>query len=47
MQNTESDTIALYLKDISRKRLLTKIDEIHYSRKYLRGDNQAKKTLIE
>lgn len=47
MQNTELDMIGLYMKDISSKPLLTKMDEIHYSRKYLRGDNKAKEKLIE
>ncbi|PQJ61866.1 sigma-70 family RNA polymerase sigma factor [Photobacterium angustum] len=47
MKNTEIDMIGLYMKEISSKPLLTKMDEIHYSRKYLRGDNQAKEKLIE
>lgn len=47
MQNTEIDMVGLYMRDISSKPLLTKMDEIHYSRKYLRGDNKAKEMLIE
>ncbi|MCG3864543.1 MULTISPECIES: RNA polymerase sigma factor RpoS [unclassified Photobacterium] len=41
------DIIHLYLKEISEKPLLTKEDEILYSRKSLCGDANSKKVLIE
>lgn len=43
----ESDVVRLYLNDISFKPLLTKADEILYSRKSLLGDERAKRVLIE
>lgn len=43
----ENDVIQLYLRDISMKPLLSKIEEILYSRKALTGDNSAKKVMIE
>ncbi|WP_297480580.1 RNA polymerase sigma factor RpoS [uncultured Photobacterium sp.] len=43
----ETDIIQLYLRDISMKPLLSKIEEILYSRKALTGDNSAKKVMIE
>ncbi|PSW35557.1 RNA polymerase sigma factor RpoS [Photobacterium phosphoreum] len=43
----ESDVVCLYLNDISFKPLLTKADEILYSRKSLLGDERAKRVLIE
>ncbi|PSU84484.1 RNA polymerase sigma factor RpoS [Photobacterium phosphoreum] len=43
----ESDVVRLYLNDISFKTLLTKADEILYSRKSLLGDERAKCVLIE
>lgn len=43
----EADVVRLYLNDISNKPLLTKEDEIQYSRKFLRGDTNAKKILVE
>ncbi|MEC6882742.1 RNA polymerase sigma factor RpoS [Photobacterium piscicola] len=43
----ENDVVRLYLNDISFKPLLTKNDEILYSRKSLLGDAQAKRVLIE
>ena len=43
----ESDVVRLYLNDISFKPLLTKADEILYSRKSLLGDEMAKRVLIE
>lgn len=42
----EADVVRLYLNDISNKPLLTKEDEIQYSRKFLRGDTNAKKYLL-
>lgn len=44
---SETDIIQLYLRDISMKPLLTKIEEILYSRKALRGDRNAKTIMIE
>lgn len=46
-QNFDTDVIQLYLKEIANKPLLTKEDEILYSRKTLRGDSKAKKVMIE
>ncbi|OBU29467.1 RNA polymerase sigma factor RpoS [Photobacterium kishitanii] len=43
----ENDVVRLYLNDISFKPLLTKADEILYSRKSLLGDERAKRVLIE
>ncbi|KAE8177506.1 RNA polymerase sigma factor RpoS [Photobacterium carnosum] len=43
----ENDVVRLYLNDISFKPLLTKADEILYSRKSLLGDAAAKRVLIE
>ncbi len=43
----ESDVVRLYLNEISLKPLLTKSDEILYSRKSLLGDESAKRVLIE
>lgn len=43
----ENDVVRLYLNDISFKPLLTKADEILYSRKSLLGDEMAKRVLIE
>ncbi len=43
----EADVVRLYLNDISNKPLLTKEDEIQYSRKFLMGDSSAKKVLVE
>ncbi len=43
----EADVVRLYLNDISNKPLLTKEDEIQYSRKFLMGDTNAKKILVE
>ncbi|WP_305810138.1 RNA polymerase sigma factor RpoS [Photobacterium kishitanii] len=43
----ENDVVRLYLNDISFKLLLTKADEILYSRKSLLGDERAKRVLIE
>ncbi|OBU14157.1 RNA polymerase sigma factor RpoS [Photobacterium aquimaris] len=43
----ESDVVRLYLNEISLKPLLTKSDEILYSRKSLLGDESAKCVLIE
>ncbi|WP_318523479.1 sigma-70 family RNA polymerase sigma factor [Photobacterium leiognathi] len=47
MQQNEPDTVGLYIQGISGNTLLTPEEEIHYSRKYLRGDESAKKKLIE
>ncbi|WP_305830706.1 RNA polymerase sigma factor RpoS [Photobacterium leiognathi] len=41
------DIVHLYLKDIAEKDLLTKEDEVLYSRKSLTGDENSKKVLIE
>ncbi|SMY16065.1 RNA polymerase sigma factor RpoS [Photobacterium aquimaris] len=46
-QNFDTDVIQLYLRDISMKPLLTKTEEILYSRKALTGDATAKKVMIE
>lgn len=46
-QNFDTDVIQLYLRDISMKPLLTKTEEILYSRKALTGDVTAKKVMIE
>lgn len=43
----ETDVIQLYLRDISMKPLLTKTEEILYSRKVLTGDVSSKNTMIE
>ncbi|MGR5148539.1 RNA polymerase sigma factor RpoS [Photobacterium alginatilyticum] len=43
----ETDVIHLYLQDIAQKPLLSKHDEIQYSRKSLLGDEYAKATMIE
>lgn len=43
----ENDVVRLYLNEISTKPLLTKSDEILYSRKSLLGDESAKRVLIE
>lgn len=43
----ETDVIQLYLRDISMKPLLTKKEEILYSRKALTGDVNAKNIMIE
>ncbi|SMY35209.1 RNA polymerase sigma factor RpoS [Photobacterium andalusiense] len=43
----ENDVVRLYLNEISLKPLLTKSDEILYSRKSLLGDENAKRVLIE
>ena len=43
----ENDVVRLYLNDISFKPLLTKADDILYSRKSLLGDAAAKRVLIE
>lgn len=43
----ETDVIQLYLRDISLKPLLTKNEEILYSRKALTGDVNAKNIMIE
>ncbi|CEO40808.1 RNA polymerase sigma factor RpoS [Photobacterium kishitanii] len=43
----ETDVIQLYLRDISMKPLLTKNEEILYSRKVLTGDVSAKNIMIE
>lgn len=41
------DVIHLYLQEIAKKPLLTKFDEVHFSRKSLCGDKHAKSSLIE
>lgn len=41
------DVIHLYLQEIAKKPLLTKFDEVHFSRKSLCGDKNAKSSLIE
>ncbi|SKA13595.1 sigma-70 family RNA polymerase sigma factor [Photobacterium toruni] len=46
-QAFETDVIQLYLRDISLKPLLTKKEEVLYSRKSLTGDKNAKKIMIE
>jgi len=43
----DTDVIHLYLQDIAQKPLLSKTEEILYSRKSLLGDNSAKATMIE
>lgn len=43
----DPDVVRLYLNDISNKPLLSKDDEIQYSRKFLMGDLASKKILIE
>ncbi|MBC7004517.1 RNA polymerase sigma factor RpoS [Photobacterium sp. BZF1] len=43
----DADVIHLYLQEIAHKPLLTKEEEILYSRKTLRGDKFAKATMIE
>lgn len=43
----DNDVIQLYLKDIAHKPLLTKDEEILYSRKALVGDAKSKKVMIE
>lgn len=47
MQAFDTDVIHLYLQDIAQKPLLTKDEEILYSRKSLLGDEAAKATMIE
>ncbi|MGF1703807.1 RNA polymerase sigma factor RpoS [Photobacterium makurazakiensis] len=43
----DADVIHLYLQEIAHKPLLSKTEEILYSRKTLRGDPMAKATMIE
>ncbi|WP_299013288.1 RNA polymerase sigma factor RpoS [uncultured Photobacterium sp.] len=43
----DADVIHLYLQEIAQKPLLTKNEEILYSRKSLLGDEYAKATMIE
>ncbi|KLV03309.1 RNA polymerase sigma factor RpoS [Photobacterium aquae] len=43
----DADVIHLYLQEIAHKPLLTKHEEIFYSRKSLRGDEIAKAKMIE
>ncbi|QUJ70395.1 RNA polymerase sigma factor RpoS (plasmid) [Photobacterium sp. GJ3] len=43
----DTDVIHLYLQEISHKSLLTKEEEIQYSRKSLAGDPSAKAVMIE
>ena len=43
----ETDVIHLYLQDIAQQPLLSKVEEIQYSRKSLLGDKFAKATMIE
>ncbi|WP_064608594.1 RNA polymerase sigma factor RpoS [Photobacterium sp. J15] len=43
----DADVIHLYLQEIAQKPLLTKNEEILYSRKSLLGDEDAKATMIE
>ncbi|OAN11593.1 hypothetical protein A3K86_22000 [Photobacterium jeanii] len=47
VQAFDADVIHLYLKEISHKPLLTKEEEILYSRKCLTGDAGSKKVMIE
>ncbi|MCW8329392.1 RNA polymerase sigma factor RpoS [Photobacterium sp. SDRW27] len=46
-QGFDTDVIHLYLQDIAQKPLLSKNEEILYSRKSLLGDKSAKATMIE
>ena len=46
-QAFDADVIHLYLKEISHKPLLTKEEEVLYSRKCLTGDKGAKQVMIE
>ncbi|MGF1761415.1 RNA polymerase sigma factor RpoS [Photobacterium sagamiensis] len=46
-QSFDADVIQLYLREIAHKPLLTKEEEILYSRKSLTGDMAAKKVMIE
>ncbi|MEC6797250.1 RNA polymerase sigma factor RpoS [Photobacterium sp. S4TG1] len=46
-QAFETDVIQIYLRDIAVKPLLSKMEEILYSRKALKGDHNAKKIMIE
>jgi RNA polymerase nonessential primary-like sigma factor len=46
-QTFDADVIQLYLREIALKPLLTKHEEILYSRKSLTGDKEAKKVMIE
>ncbi|MEZ8741179.1 RNA polymerase sigma factor RpoS [Photobacterium swingsii] len=46
-QAFDADVIHLYLKEISHKPLLTKEEEVLYSRKCLTGDKSAKQVMIE
>ncbi|MDX1302816.1 RNA polymerase sigma factor RpoS [Photobacterium sp.] len=46
-QSFDADVIQLYLREIAHKPLLTKKEEILYSRKSLTGDMAAKKVMIE
>ena len=43
----DADVIHLYLQEIAHKPLLTKTDEVLYSRKALRGDDASKAIMIE
>ena len=47
IQGFDTDVIHLYLQDIAQKPLLSKEEEILYSRKSLLGDESAKATMIE
>jgi RNA polymerase nonessential primary-like sigma factor len=46
-QTFDADVIQLYLREIALKPLLTKHEEILYSRKSLTGDEASKKVMIE
>lgn len=43
----DADVIHLYLQEIAHKPLLSKTDEVLYSRKSLRGDDASKAIMIE
>ncbi|MGF1723602.1 RNA polymerase sigma factor RpoS [Photobacterium nomapromontoriensis] len=47
MNGFDTDVIHLYLQEISHKPLLSKTEEVLYSRKSLVGDKAAKATMIE
>jgi RNA polymerase primary sigma factor len=44
---TEPDSLALYLRQIGRHRLLTRVEEVQLAKRIERGDARAKERMIE